>query len=81
MDRKDYNKFCTCVKKMYLCALKFVVQCNKVGSVEKIMKKEEGQCARHPAYTHIEMVVHVKGVSDAAPFFTLFNTTNFVAQK
>ena len=53
MDRKDYNKFCTCVEKCHLCALKFIVQCNKVGSVEKNYEKGEGQCARHPAYTHI----------------------------
>ena len=38
MDRKDYNKFCTCtcVEYCHLCALKFIVQCNKVGSVEKL---------------------------------------------
>ena len=28
MDRKDYNKFCTCVEKCHLCVLKFIVQCN-----------------------------------------------------
>ena len=49
VDRKDYNKFYTCVQKCHLCVVKFIVQCNKVGSVEKkiIMNKEEGQCARH----------------------------------
>ena len=36
------------VLKMHLCALKFVVQCNKVGSVEKIIRWERGSvlCTR-----------------------------------
>ena len=42
---------------MHLCALKFIVQCNKVGSVEKIIRRGRGSVlGTRLIYTHTKMV-------------------------
>ena len=66
--KKNYNKFFTCIEKCHLCVPKFIVQCNKVGSVEinyningNNNANREGRCARHLACTHI-YIIHTEMV-------------------